>query len=87
MKIKCKICECEFNPIREKHYISKEGAKTGLIAVIQSEEEKLYDTFDCPECGCQVIAQERKQVVSCLFGCEEVPPTYVGFIDDINEQE
>mgnify|MGYP006886437719 CR=1 FL=1 len=24
-------------------------------------EESLYDTFDCPMCGCQVIAKERKR--------------------------
>lgn len=63
MKIKCKICECEFNPIIEKHYISRDGGKTGIVAAFQSNpEEKLYDTFDCPECGCQVVAQERKRV-------------------------
>lgn len=24
-------------------------------------EENLYDAFDCPMCGCQVIAKERKR--------------------------
>ena len=24
----------------------------------------IYDAFDCPECGCQVIAQERKRLDS-----------------------
>ena len=76
MKIKCKICECEFNPIIEKHYISRDGGKTGIVAAFQSNpEEKLYDTFDCPECGCQVVVQERKR-------------TYVSIpIEDIEEDE
>lgn len=62
MKIKCNICDCEFNPIIEKHYISRDGGKVGIAAAFQSNpEEKLYDTFDCPQCGCQIIAQERKR--------------------------
>lgn len=73
MKIKCKICECEFNPIIEKHYISRDDGKTGLITAFQSNsEEKLYDTFDCPACGCQAIAQERKRTyVPCALDEEE----------------
>lgn len=62
MRIKCKVCGCEFNPTIEKHYISRDCGKTGVVAAFQSNlEEKLYDTFDCPECGCQVVAQERKR--------------------------
>lgn len=63
MKIKCNICEHEFYPVIKKHYISRDAGKTGVAAAFQSNpEETLYDTFDCPECGCQVIAQERKRV-------------------------
>lgn len=63
MKIKCKVCGNEFNPTVERHYISRDEGNTGVIDVLVSkQEEKLYDTFDCPECGCQVIAQERKRV-------------------------
>lgn len=63
MKIKCKVCGNEFNPIVERHYISRDEGNTGVIdALVSKPEEKLYDTFDCPECGCQVIAQERKRV-------------------------
>lgn len=75
MKIKCKVCGCEFNPIIEKHYVSRDGGKTGVVAVFQSNpEEKLYDTFDCPECGCQVVAQERKR-------------NYVPYIPSDDEEE
>ena len=62
MKIKCKVCGNEFNPIVERHYISRDGGKIGVIdALVSKPEEKLYDTFDCPECGCQVVVQERKR--------------------------
>ena len=34
----------------------------GLTAAFGSNPEyKLYDTFDCPACGCQTTAQERKR--------------------------
>lgn len=63
MKIKCKVCGNEFNPIAERHYISRDEGNTGVFdALVSKPEEKLYDTFDCQECGCQVIAQERKRV-------------------------
>lgn len=61
MMIKCKICGCEFPPVIDKHYVSRDCGKTGVTAVFSKEEEKLYDTFDCPNCGCQVTAQERKR--------------------------
>lgn len=59
--IKCKICGYEITPIIEEHYISRDDTFTGITAVVKKEEGKLYDTFDCPKCGCQVIAQERKR--------------------------
>lgn len=60
-KLKCKICECEFVPEKENHYISRDEVKVGLYTLAGGMEEKIYDTFDCPQCGCQVIAQERKR--------------------------
>lgn len=62
MMLECKICGCEFNATIEKHYVSREGTETGLAAAFRSTQEPAtYDTFDCPQCGCQCIAQERKQ--------------------------
>lgn len=61
--LKCKVCGCEFNAIAERHYIARDNGKTGLAVAFGSEiEERLHDAFDCPNCGCQIIAQERKRI-------------------------
>ena len=61
--LKCKICGTEFPAIKDKHYTTRDnGANGGLSQSLNGkQEEKLYDCFDCPNCGCQVIAQERKR--------------------------
>lgn len=59
--IKCKVCDFEFMPTVDRHYISREPGKTGLDALHGGFEPKIYDTFDCPQCGCQVIVAERKR--------------------------
>lgn len=60
--LKCKICGCEFHAVSEKHYISRDNGKCGLATVFESKTENaLYDTFDCPACGCQIPVQERKR--------------------------
>lgn len=61
-KIKCKVCEYEFDAVKSSHYISREDGKYGLSAISGGYESKIYDTFDCPVCGCQVVIQERKRV-------------------------
>lgn len=60
-KIKCKVCDCEFVPQIKEHYIARDEIKTGLSTIAGGLEEKLYDTFDCPQCGCQMVMQERKR--------------------------
>ncbi len=60
-KLKCKVCECEFIPEKKDHYISRDEVKTGLSNLAGGMEEQLYDTFDCPQCGCQNIMGERKR--------------------------
>lgn len=60
--LKCKICGTEFHPIKDKHYITRDDGKIGMAAAFGSNpEEKLHDAFDCPMCGCQIIAQDRKR--------------------------
>lgn len=61
--LECKICGCKFNAIEERHYISRDNGKIGLaVAFSSTNEETLYDSFDCPMCGCQVVAKERKRI-------------------------
>ena len=59
--LKCKICGTEFPAIKERHYIARDNNKTGAVVVFSKDEEKIYDAYDCPMCGCQIIAQERKR--------------------------
>ena len=51
----------------------RDNGKSGLAVAFGSEpEEKLYDTFDCPSCGCQIVVQERKRIyIPCCETCEE----------------
>lgn len=71
--LECKIGGCKFNAVEERHYISRDNGKRGLAVAFGSEpEEKLYDTFDCPSCGCQIAVQERKRIyIPCREICEE----------------
>lgn len=62
--LKCKICDYEYDAVVERHYISRDVGKTGFSAVAGEKECTEYDTFDCPQCGCQHIVQERKRTVS-----------------------
>lgn len=59
--MKCKICGTEFPAIKERHYIARDNNKTGAVVVFSKGEEKIYDAYDCPLCGSQIIAQERKR--------------------------
>ena len=61
MMIKCKFCGCNFGPTPNQHYIARDNCTTGISTAFKNDEEKLYDAFDCPFCGCQVLAQERKR--------------------------
>ena len=66
--LECKICGTKFNAIVERHYIARDNGKTGLVAA------RLYDAFDCPACGCQIIAKERKR-------------SYIPYIPDEDEED
>lgn len=61
--LKCKICGTEFPPVKDKHYVARENEIVGGLSqsLNGKAEKKIYDCFDCPMCGCQVIAQERKK--------------------------
>lgn len=72
--LECKVCGCKFNAIIERHYIARDNGKSGLATAFGSNpEEKLYDAFDCPSCGSQVVTQERKRsyIPICCEDCKE----------------
>lgn len=71
MQIKCKFCGCNFGPTPNLHYIARDNMTTGVSTVIKNDEGNLYDAFDCPFCGCQVIAQERKRVYVAYVEAED----------------
>ena|GEM_PF-1113845 len=64
-KHECPVCGTEFLLASENHYISRDKIKEGLSQALHSEEPTLYDSFDCPQCGCQIIIQPRKQFWLC----------------------
>lgn len=61
--LNCKICGSTFPALRQGHYVSRGDSETGLNTIFKASEAPLYDTFDCPMCGCQVIAQSRKRAI------------------------
>lgn len=67
--LKCKVCGTEFPAIKERHYIARDNSRTGAVVVISKDEEKIYDSYDCPMCGSQVIAQERKRKFEHEYNC------------------
>lgn len=59
----CGICGRQFELKADDRYISRDSGKTGLFAGLSTQnEEQLYDTFDCPHCGCQNVAQKRNRM-------------------------
>ena len=71
--LKCKICGTEFPAIEERHYIARDNSRAGAVVVISKDEEKIYDAYDCPMCGSQVIAQERKRIIEqeCIYNFDD----------------
>ena len=65
----CKICGRDFPLMAEVRYTSIDRTK-GLSmfdsSLSLSNKDVFYDSFDCPHCGCQYIAQERKEPASII---------------------
>lgn len=75
----CKVCGRDFALIAEEHYISKEADKIGFAALADGPAPVLFDSFDCPHCGCQNNMQQRNRL-SDIFG-QDLP------LDDDEEDE
>ena len=63
----CKVCGRDFPLIAEDHYVSKEAGKIGIAAIAGGPAPILWDSFDCPHCGCQNRMQQRNRL-SDIFG-------------------
>lgn len=57
----CCVCLMEFDLAVERHYIARDKSMSGLSSAWSSPEPELYDSIDCPICGCQNILQKRKR--------------------------
>ena len=64
--MKCNVCEHEFTPKKEDRY---EAVKPAPLFQCATH----YDCFDCPVCGCQIVAQERYKYANtiCVAQAEE----------------
>ena len=72
--LECKVCGCKFNPVKQSHYIVRDNERASSLApVLRSDAEPtLYDAFDCPQCGCQVVAQPRKRKYRTRFSEQQI---------------
>lgn len=52
-RLKCRVCRTRFYPKAEDKYIVKERAY-GLASLTKADV--YYDAFNCPQCGCQILA-------------------------------
>lgn len=60
----CEFCGTEIPMTVDNHYIGRDDGDTPSAVnslFSTSNEEQLYDCFDCPTCGCQMVAQTRKR--------------------------
>lgn len=63
----CKVCGRDFPLLIESHYVSIEGRIEGIVSAIGRISPQLYDSFDCPLCGCQNRMQLRNRETD-VFG-------------------
>ena len=79
----CVVCGRDFPLTTEEHYISKEPGKTGIAAVAGGTAPMLWDSFDCPHCGCQNNMQHRYRLTD-NFG-QDYPLNYDEDNEDAND--
>lgn len=72
--LECKVCGCKFNPVKQSHYIVRDNERASSLAPVLSggAEPMLYDAFNCIQCGCQIVAQQRKRAYITGFGEKQV---------------
>lgn len=69
----CSVCGAKLELNKLYHYIARDDGVTGVTTVFTKEqEETIYDAFDCPVCGCQYIAKERKRALFDVICSDEL---------------
>lgn len=77
--VQCLCCGHVFSPDKEMRYTARDN-KPGQQLFAVCAETKQYDAFDCPQCGCQIIAGERlRPVDEAVFA--------LGDIDEVHEDD
>ena len=66
---KCNNCGKYFDATAESHYIARDTR----LQIVQPEVTE-YDAYDCPYCGSQYIAQERKRPSSGIKKTDTLSP-------------
>ncbi|MBQ8237909.1 MAG: hypothetical protein IJZ39_07175 [Oscillospiraceae bacterium] len=75
----CLCCGNVFIPIKEMRYTARDN-EPGKQLFAVATETKQYDAFDCPQCGCQIIAGERlRPVDEAVFA--------LGDIDEVHKND
>ena len=82
--MECKICGKDFELKLDNHYVSRDNETNGIIKAIKSEEENIFDTFDCPYCGCQNIIQQRKR--PAFVGSDYIGEIDDGYVEGVEEE-
>lgn len=62
----CKVCGRDFPLLAEEHYVSKDVRLTGFAGLAGGTEPKIWDSFDCPHCGCQNRLQQRNRLTDIM---------------------
>ena len=55
--IKCSICGEQVELRKENRY--EVVIEAGVLQKSLGARDQLYEAFDCPKCGCQMLMQER----------------------------
>ena len=82
--MECKICGKDFELKLDNHYVSRDNETHGIVNAIRSEEENIFDTFDCPYCGCQNIIQQRKR--PAFVGSDYIGKIDDGYVEGVEEE-
>ena len=72
--IKCSICGEQVELRKENRY--EVVIEAGTLQKSFGAKDRLYEAFDCPHCGCQMLMQERFPVKNEIKIVEEHADEY-----------